>query len=73
VRNRKFGLLANRRRATTLPLCFQLLGSGPEPQVEPEVSSPVRAILGFAPTVVVDGGRREITADEIQLRSPPKC
>ena len=27
VRIRNFGFLANRRRANTLPLCFQLLGS----------------------------------------------
>jgi hypothetical protein len=27
VRIRNFGFLANRKRATTLPLCFQLLGS----------------------------------------------
>jgi hypothetical protein len=27
VRTRNFGFLANRRRATLLPLCFQLLGS----------------------------------------------
>src|SRR6266481_2705165 len=29
VRIRHFGFLAHRRRATTLPLCFQLLGSAP--------------------------------------------
>ena len=28
VRIRHFGFLANRRRATSLPLCFQLLGCG---------------------------------------------
>ena len=27
VRIRNFGFLANRKRATTLPLCFQLLGT----------------------------------------------
>jgi Putative transposase len=27
VRIRNFGFLANRKRATTLPLCFQLLGA----------------------------------------------
>jgi hypothetical protein len=27
VRIRNFGFLANRRRATLLPLCFQLLGA----------------------------------------------
>ena len=31
VRIRHFGFLAHRRRATTLPLCFQLLGSAPQP------------------------------------------
>src|SRR3989442_12539714 len=30
MRIRNFGFLANRRRATTLPLCFQLLGSAPQ-------------------------------------------
>src|SRR5258708_37551718 len=29
VRIRNFGFLANRRRATLLPLCFHLLGSAP--------------------------------------------
>ncbi len=31
VRIRNFGFLANRRRATTLPLCFQLLGAAHQP------------------------------------------
>ncbi len=30
VRIRHFGFLANRRRATTLPLCFPVLGSAPQ-------------------------------------------
>src|SRR3982074_3550269 len=30
VRIRNFGFLANRRRATLLPLCFHLLGSAPQ-------------------------------------------
>ena len=30
VRIRNFGFLANRKRATLLPLCFQLLGSAPQ-------------------------------------------
>src|ERR1700719_4772739 len=34
VRIRNFGFLANRKRATTLPLCFQLLGSAPTPPTE---------------------------------------
>src|SRR5438552_14660286 len=39
VRIRHFGFLANRRRATTLPLCFQLLSSAHEPPVEQHTSS----------------------------------
>ena len=39
VRIRHFGFLANRRRAATLPLCFQLLGSAQEPPAEEHVSS----------------------------------
>ena len=35
VRIRNFGFLANRKRATLLPLCFQLLGSAQQPQAEP--------------------------------------
>ena len=38
VRIRHFGFLANRRRATLLPLCFQLLGAVQPPQTEPEAS-----------------------------------
>ena len=37
VRIRNFGFLANRRRATFLPLCFHLLGSAP--QAEQDISS----------------------------------
>ena len=39
VRIRHFGFLANRRRATLLPLCFQLLGPIPQPQIEPVASA----------------------------------
>src|SRR6202166_5062032 len=39
VRIRNFGFLANRRRATLLPLCFHLLGSAQQPQTEQNVSS----------------------------------
>jgi hypothetical protein len=38
VRIRNFGLLANRRRATTLPLCFQLLGSAPQAKAEASIA-----------------------------------
>ena len=40
VRIRHFGLLANRRRTTLLPLCFQLLSSGPQPQAKRPVPPP---------------------------------
>lgn len=39
VRIRNFGFLANRRRSTLLPLCRQLLGVVPQPQIEPAVST----------------------------------
>ncbi len=71
VRIRNFGFLANRRRATTLPLCFQLLGSAP--QTEQEASSATDTTpLWLCPRC---GGPMRVierlTAAEIQLRSPP--
>ena|SRR5215813_10924239 len=39
VRIRNFGFLANRKRATTLPLCFQSLEAAPQQQLEPDTSS----------------------------------
>jgi hypothetical protein len=71
VRIRHFGFLANRRRATALPLCFQLLGA--EPPTEQEASStgdtrPLRLCPKCGgPMRVIE----RLTADEIQLRSPP--
>jgi hypothetical protein len=71
MRIRNFGFLANRRRATTLPLCFQLLGSAP--QTEQEASS----AKGTTPLWLCPrcGGPmsviEKLTAAEIQLRSPP--
>jgi hypothetical protein len=73
IRIRNFGFLANRRRATVLPLCFQLLGTAREPKAEPEVSSASdsqdlwRCPKCGGPMVVVE----RLTAAEIQLRSPP--
>jgi DNA-directed RNA polymerase subunit RPC12/RpoP len=70
VRIRNFGFLANRKRATTLPLCFQLLDSAP--QTEQEVSTTGPSDLWSCPKC---GGRmmviERLTAAEIQLRSPP--
>jgi len=39
VRIRNFGFLANRRRKTLLPLCFQLLGSAQESQAKQHLAS----------------------------------
>jgi len=71
VRIRNFGFLANRRRATLLPLCFHLLGSAPQTEQDmsgsknssdlwlcPKCGGPMRVI-------------ERLTAAEIQLRSPP--
>jgi hypothetical protein len=73
VRIRHFGFLANRRRATLLPLCFQLLGAVQPSQTEPE-ASPVQepSPLWLCPNC---GGKmvviERLTAAQIQLRSPP--
>src|SRR5882672_10667024 len=71
VRIRSFGSLANRRRATLLPLCFHLLGS--EPQAEQDIAgSKTSSDLWLCPKC---GGPmmviERLTAAEIQLRSPP--
>jgi Putative transposase len=71
VRIRNFGFLANRRRATTLPLCFQLLGAAP--QTEQAASTARSSDLWSCPKcggpmMVVE----RLTTAEIQLRSPPE-
>jgi Putative transposase/Transposase zinc-binding domain len=73
VRIRHFGFLANRRRATLLPLCLQLLGAVPPSQTEPETSPAQEpSPLWLCPKC---GGRmvviERLTAAQIQLRSPP--
>jgi hypothetical protein len=72
VRIRHFGFLAHRRRATTLPLCFQLLGSAPQPQARQEASLATASDLWFCPQC---GGPmaaiERFTSSKIQLRSPP--
>jgi rubredoxin len=74
VRIRNFGFLANRKRATLLPLCFQLLGSAQQPQAEQHASSTEDCPdLWRCPKC---GGSMKViemlTVAEIQLRSPPK-
>ncbi len=73
VRIRNFGFLANRRRATLLPLCFQLLGAVQQPQAEQEASTANEASPLWlcpkcgGPMLVIE----RFTAAQIQLRSPP--
>src|SRR6266436_6735951 len=73
VRIRHFGFLANRRRAALLPLCFQLLGAVPQPQVEQQASAlkeprPLWLCPQCGgPMVVIE----RLSAAQLQLRSPP--
>jgi hypothetical protein len=73
VRIRNFGFLANRRRATSLPLCFQLLPSRSAPQTDQDCSTTEgakdlwRCPQCAGPMVVIE----RLTPAEIQLRSPP--
>src|SRR6266852_3590412 len=73
VRIRHFGFLANRCRATLLPLCFQLLGTIPQPQVEQQTSAAKEPRpLWRCPKC---GGSKvvleRLSAAQLQLRSPP--
>jgi hypothetical protein len=69
VRIRNFGFLANRRRATTLPLCFQLLGSAPPTKTEVTGSSSDTWLCPKCgePMLVIE----RLAAAQLQLRSPP--
>jgi hypothetical protein len=73
VRIRNFGFLANRRRATRLPLCFHLLGARQDPPAQQDLSSTNdstdrwRCPKCDGPMKVVE----RFTAAEMQLRSPP--
>jgi hypothetical protein len=73
VRIRHFGFLANRRRATLLPLCFQLLRAVQPSQTEPEASPAQEpSPLWLCPKC---GGRmvviERLTAAQIQLPFSP--
>ena len=73
VRIRNFGFLANRKRATALPLCFQVLGSVPKLPIEQHDSSTKESSDLWlcpncgGPMVVIE----RFTTAEMQLRSPP--
>jgi hypothetical protein len=74
VRIRHFGFLACRKRATTLPLCFQLLGAREEPLAEKHAPSSedapdlYRCPKCGGPMKVIE----RLTAAEILFRSPPR-
>jgi hypothetical protein len=74
VRIRNCGFLANRKRATLLPLCFPLLGSAQQLPAEQHASSTEdfsdswRCPTCGGPMKVIE----RLTAAEIQLRSPPR-
>jgi Putative transposase/Transposase zinc-binding domain len=71
VRIRNFGFLANRQRATLLPLCFEALGALPPQKPETSMAqepSPLSLCPKCGgPMVVIE----RLTAAQIQLRSPP--
>ena len=71
VRIRNFGFLANRRRATLLPLCFHLLGSAPQTEQDLSGSNDAsdfwRCPKCGGPMQVIE----RLSAVEIQPRSPP--
>jgi Putative transposase/Transposase zinc-binding domain len=71
VRIRNFGFLANRRRATRLALCFQLLGSAPQTDQGTSGGKDSSDLWLCpkcgGPMMVIE----RLTAAEIQLRSPP--
>jgi Putative transposase len=73
VRIRNFGFLTNRRRTTSLPLCFQLLPSRSAPQSAQDCSTTDgandlwRCPQCAGPMVIIE----RLTPAEIQLRSPP--
>jgi len=74
VRIRNFGFLANRRRTTLLPLCFQLLGAT-QPSPAEEHPSSTQDAPGLYRCPKCGGPMKVIerlTAAEIQLRSPPR-
>src|SRR5487761_1248568 len=74
VRIRNFGFLANRNRATLLPLCFQLLGISQENAATP-ASPSTDPTLSLWNCPVCGGtmrGVERLSAAQLLLRSPPQ-
>lgn len=75
VRIRNFGFLANRNRATLLPLCFRLLNR-PEESATPHVSPSAEATHSLCNCPVCGGTMRiveRLSAAQLLLRSPPEA
>jgi hypothetical protein len=74
VRIRNFGFLANRKRATLLPLCFQLLGGLQQDTAAP-ASPPTDQIHSLWNCPVCGGTMRvveRVSAAQVLPRSPPQ-
>ena len=74
VRIRNFGFLANRNRATLLPLCFRLLGGSQENTATP-ASLPTDQTHSLWNCPVCGGTMRvveRLSAAQLLLRSPPQ-
>jgi rubredoxin len=74
VRIRNFGFLANRRRATLLPLCFHLLGSSQQAADSP-ASTPTENTHSLWSCPVCGGTLHvveRLSAAQLLLRSPPQ-
>jgi hypothetical protein len=76
VRIRNFGFLANRNRATLLPLCFQLLGSAEKTMASTaSTSSPTDQTHSLWNCPVCGGTMHvveRLSAAQLLLRSPPQ-
>ncbi|MGD1215470.1 MAG: transposase [Terriglobales bacterium] len=74
VRIRNFGFLANRQRATLLPLCFQLLRSSenmPAPAASPSTDQP-RSLWNCPACGGTMHVVERLSAAQLLLRSPPQ-
>jgi hypothetical protein len=74
VRIRNFGFLANRNRATLLPLCFRLLGGSKE-KTASEAESPTEETHSLWNCPVCGGTMHvveRLSATQLLLRSPPQ-